>query len=97
MHLQLKRQCGVHGLVEEDLAPEEVARVRGQLLSVSRKAPLFTDVQEQRQLRQLERFRGRLESKGWGGAEKISPRTRWDLALHAYKQRGGEPTRTKSP
>ena len=88
LHLQLKRHFGVHGLVEEDHAPAEVLRVRRRLRAASRKAP-NTDAREQHQLQQLALFRDRLESKGWSGAEKLSPRTRWDLAMHRYKQQRG--------
>ena len=73
--LRLKRHHGVQGLVREDLAPDEVARLRSLLRSVARKAPVV-DLGERRQLRQLATLRDRLESRGWAGAEKISPRTR---------------------
>ena len=86
LQLQLKRQWEVRGLVVEDRSPGEVARLRRQLRLVSRAAPQ-TDLKEEQQLRQLALLRARLERKGWSGAEKITPRTRWDLALHACRQR----------
>ena len=86
LQIQLRRYHGVNGLVSEDAAPEEVGRVRRRLRAASRKAPLTNGAQERQQLRQLALFRDRLESRGWSGAEQISPRTRWQLQMQKYKQ-----------
>ena len=85
LHMHLRRQHGVQGLVSEDMAPERVAELRQRVRSASRKVPL-TDAHGRLQRRQLAAFRMRLESRGWRGAEKIMPKTRWQLGKQMIVQ-----------
>ena len=85
LHLQMKRRYGVHGLVGEDMEPEEVPRLRRRVRAASRKAPV-ANAHERHHMLQLATCRYRLENKGWAGAEKLSPRTRWDLSRHMILQ-----------
>lgn len=89
---QLERHHGVHSLVKEERAPEEVDRLRRRLCSAARTDPLAHAREKQigglheRQMLQLNACREQLEEVGWQGAEKMSPRTRWLITRQLIRQ-----------
>ena len=85
LQLQLKRCQAVRSLVSEEMAADEVKQLWRRVRAASLEAPNVAPC-DRHELWQLATFRMRLERKGWAGAEKISPRTRWDLSRHMILQ-----------
>jgi len=83
LHLKLRRYQGVHGLVTEDMAPEEVESLKRRVKKVS-KRPMTSEPEV------LVRMAARtqLEVKGWKGAEHIPA---WELLrLQIIRRRQGQ-------